>query len=204
MKRLFDIFISLILLVILSPLFLILFFLVLIRIGSPVLFIQKRPGLNGKIFKMYKFRTMKNIYDSNGLILSDDLRISKFGKFLRSTSMDELPELWNVLKGDMSLVGPRPLLIEYIPLYTLDQSRRHNVKPGITGWAQINGRNSLNWDEKFLLDIWYVDNRTFCLDIKILFITVLKVLYRENISSVGEVSSTKFLGTSERNSMDNR
>uniref|UniRef100_UPI0040482938 sugar transferase n=1 Tax=Polynucleobacter sp. TaxID=2029855 RepID=UPI0040482938 len=203
MKRFFDFLLSCFLLVVLFLPFSLVFILVLIKLGRPVFFIQKRPGLKGKVFKIYKFRTMKNSYDSNGSILSDDLRVSKFGQMLRSTSMDELPELFNVLKGDMSLVGPRPLLIEYMPLYTLDQARRHNVKPGITGWAQINGRNSLSWEQKFLLDIWYVDNWSFFLDIKILFITIFKVLRRENISSDGEVSATKFLGNSDHNFIDN-
>lgn len=203
MKLIFDFLFSFILLLILIiPLFIISFF-VFIHLGWPIFFTQNRAGLNGKIFKMYKFRTMKNIYDSEGIILPDNLRITQFGKILRSSSLDELPELFNVLKGEMSLVGPRPLLVEYLPLYTPIQARRHDVKPGITGWAQINGRNSINWDQKFLLDIWYVDNRSFLLDLKILFITFYKVLKRENISYFEEVSSTKFLGSSEQNSKDN-
>lgn len=203
MKLIFDFLFSFILLLILIiPLFIISFF-VFIYLGWPIFFTQNRAGLNGKIFKMYKFRTMKNIYDSEGIILPDNLRITQFGKILRSSSLDELPELFNVLKGEMSLVGPRPLLVEYLPLYTPIQARRHDVKPGITGWAQINGRNSINWDQKFLLDIWYVDNRSFLLDLKILFITFYKVLRRENISYFEEVSSTKFLGSSEQNSKDN-
>lgn len=203
MKKFFDFLISFILLLILSLPFVLICALVFFYLGRPIFFTQCRVGQNGRIFKMYKFRSMKNIYDSDGLILSDNLRITQFGRLLRSTSFDELPELFNVLRGDMSLVGPRPLLVEYLSLYTPTQARRHDVKPGITGWAQINGRNSLTWDQKFLLDIWYVDNRTFYLDLKILFITVFKVLSRENISYSDEVSSTKFLGSFEQKKDDN-
>lgn len=202
MKRFFDFFITLFILFLFAPVFLLLFILVFIKLGRPIFFIQERPGLNGKIFKMYKFRTMNISCDSDGYILADNLRLSKFGKLLRSTSLDELPELWNVLKGDMSLVGPRPLLIDYLPLYTLNQARRHNVRPGITGLAQINGRNSLSWDEKFAFDIWYVDNWSLYLDMKILLITFLIVLKRDGISSAGEVSATKFLGSREHNYTD--
>ena len=195
MKRLFDM-----TLVFLSSIFLVvpmLLIAVLIRflLGSPVLFQQTRPGLNGKPFKMIKFRTMTDACDSCGILLSDSERLTQFGYFLRSTSLDELPELWNVLRGDMSLVGPRPLLMEYLPLYTPHQARRHEVRPGITGWAQVNGRNALSWEEKFDLDVWYVDNQSFWLDIKILWMTVKKVFKREGINAVGEATMNKFTGS---------
>ena len=161
MKRLFDIFFSIFLLVILSPLLILIAILVWIFIGQPVLFSQARPGLNEKLFTLVKFRTMTNEKDSNGVLLEDSLRLKKFGKFLRSTSLDELPELWNILKGEMSFVGPRPLLVEYLPLYNDYQKRRHKVRPGITGWAQVNGRNSISWNERFKLDVWYVENQSF-------------------------------------------
>jgi len=163
--------------------------------GSPVLFRQIRPGLNGKPFEMIKFRTMKDAVDAQGNPLPDSERLTPFGQFLRSSSLDELPELWNVLKGDMSLVGPRPLLMEYLPLYTPEQYRRHEVRPGVTGWAQINGRNALSWEEKFQLDVWYVDNRSLWLDIKILFLTVKKVVIRDGISADGEATMPKFTGS---------
>jgi len=159
-----------------------------------VLFRQIRPGLNGKPFEMIKFRTMRDAVDASGKQLPDNERMTPFGCFLRSSSLDELPELWNVLKGDMSLVGPRPLLMEYLPLYTSEQSRRHEVRPGVTGWAQINGRNALSWEEKFKLDIWYVDNRSLWLDLKIIFLTVVKVVMRDGISADGEVTMPKFTG----------
>jgi len=165
--------------------------------NSPVIFAQKRPGYKNKPFVMYKFCTMTNQTDSKGKLLRDAERIHPFGKFLRSTSLDELPELWNVLIGDMSLVGPRPLLMEYIPLYNEQQIRRHNVKPGITGWAQVNGRNNLNWDEKFKLDVWYVENRTFLLDLKILWLTFFAVIKREGISHKGQETMEKFKGNEE-------
>lgn len=180
-KRIFDIILSIIGIIFFSPLFIIISILILIKLGKPIFFIQERPGINGKPFKMIKFRTMKNLYDSNGKLLPDEKRITKFGKFLRSTSLDEIPELINVLKGDMSLVGPRPLLMEYLPFYNEYQFRRHEVKPGITGWAQIKGRNLLTWEEKFKLDIWYVDNWNILLDFKIILITIFKVLKREGI-----------------------
>lgn len=194
MKRLFDIFLSCGGLLILSPLLLILAVLVKIKHSSPVLFHQKRPGLNGVLFEMLKLRTMTNDRDSNGELLPDSERLTKFGQFLRKTSLDELPELINVLKGEMSLVGPRPLLIEYLPLYSPKQQRRHEVRPGITGWAQINGRNSISWKEKFKLDVWYVDNQSFWLDIKIIWLTIWQVLKRDGISAAGEATMSKFKG----------
>jgi len=194
MKRLFDIVVSMISIVILIPLFGILYIFIWINLGTPVLFSQSRPGLYGKPFVMYKFRTMRDAVDENGLSLPDEVRLTNFGKFLRSTSLDELPELWNVLKGEMSLVGPRPLLMEYLPLYSDEQARRHEVLPGITGWAQVNGRNSLSWEEKFKLDVWYVDNHSFFLDIKILFLTFKKIFIREGISAEGVATMNKFTG----------
>lgn len=163
--------------------------------GSPVLYKQCRPGKNSNTFILYKFRTMLNLKDINGINLPDSKRMTKFGSFLRSTSLDELPSLFNVLIGDMSLVGPRPLLVEYLPLYNNEQSRRHDVKPGITGWAQVNGRNTLSWEDKFKLDVWYVDNQNFCLDLKILFLTIKKVFLKEGISSSGHVSMEPFTGS---------
>ena len=159
--------------------------MVKIKLGSPLFFKQARPGLNAEVFNMYKLRSMTNKCDKDGNLLNDEVRLTKFGKFLRSTSLDELPSLWNVLKGDMSLVGPRPLLVEYLPLYSERQSRRHEVKPGITGWAQVNGRNAISWDEKFELDVWYVDNKSIWLDIKILWMTVKKVISRDGVSPEG-------------------
>ena len=195
MKRLFDLILSFICLLPLLPVMVVIIFLVRVKIGSPIFFKQKRPGLNGEIFKIYKFRTMTNERDKNGALKPDSARLTKFGKFLRSTSLDELPGLWNVLKGDMSLVGPRPLLVEYLPLYSEKQSRRHEVKPGITGWAQVNGRNAISWDEKFELDVWYVDNQSFWLDIKILWLTVKKVISRDGISQNNHVTMDKFKGS---------
>lgn len=196
-KRIFDIILSTFLLLIFLPLLLIICILTLFSIGSPIFFTQNRPGLLGKSFEMIKFRTMLNLFDEKGVLVDDEYRLTKFGKFLRSTSIDEIPELWNVLKGEMSIVGPRPLLVEYLPLYSKTQSQRHNVKPGITGWAQINGRNSIDWSTKFGLDIWYVENQTIWLDIKILFITVKKVLKSEGISTKGKATMTKFKGEKE-------
>lgn len=181
------------LLVLALPL-LVLVLLVRWRLGSPVFFRQQRPGLHGKPFHMVKFRTMTDARDAEGKLLPDAERLTKLGQFMRSTSLDELPELWNVLKGDMSLVGPRPLLMEYLPLYSSEQARRHEVRPGITGWAQVNGRNALSWEEKFALDVWYVDHRSFWLDVKILFMTVKKVLVRDGISATGEATMSKFTG----------
>lgn len=197
MKRIFDLCISALLLAIFSPLLLLIVILIFVNLGSPVVFCQYRPGLKGNIFRMYKFRTMKELYNSDGVPLPDQERLTSFGKFLRSTSLDELPGLINVLKGEMSLVGPRPLLVEYLPLYTAEQARRHEVRPGITGWAQVNGRNALSWEEKFNLDVWYVNNQSFFLDLKILFRTFKKVFIREGISSDGHVTMEKFTGTKE-------
>ncbi len=195
MKRLIDIMVALLaLLVLLLPLIL-LACLVACKIGRPIYFSQIRPGLHGKPFCMIKFRTMSNELGSDGHLLPDDQRLSGFGRFLRASSLDELPELWNVIKGDMSLVGPRPLLMEYLPLYTKEQARRHDVRPGITGWAQVNGRNAISWEEKFKLDVWYVENQSFFLDVKILALTILKVIKRDGISAQGEVTMTKFTGS---------
>jgi lipopolysaccharide/colanic/teichoic acid biosynthesis glycosyltransferase len=165
------------------------------KLGSPVFFRQTRPGLHGRPFEMVKFRTMTDARGDDGNLLSDAERLTAFGRFLRASSLDELPELWNVLKGDMSLVGPRPLLMEYLPLYSPEQARRHEVRPGITGWAQVNGRNALSWDDKFKLDVWYVDHRSLWLDVKILWLTVKKVLVREGISAAGEATMSKFTGS---------
>jgi lipopolysaccharide/colanic/teichoic acid biosynthesis glycosyltransferase len=169
--------------------------LVRLRLGSPILFRQVRPGLHGRPFEMVKFRTMTDECDASGALLPDHLRLTSFGRWLRSTSLDELPELWNVLKGEMSLVGPRPLLMEYLALYSTEQARRHNVRPGVTGWAQINGRNALSWEDKFVLDVWYVDHQSLALDAKILWLTIRKVLKREGISAAGEVTMPKFTGS---------
>lgn len=194
MKRFVDITGSILGLVILSPVLLIVWAMVRRDMGSPVLFRQTRPGLNGQPFQMVKFRTMRDATDSSGNPLPDLERLTNFGRFLRSSSLDELPEFWNVLRGDMSLVGPRPLLMEYLSLYSPEQARRHEVRPGVTGWAQINGRNSVSWDEKFELDVWYVDNRNFRLDIKIIWLTIRKVFKRDGISAAGEATMPKFKG----------
>lgn len=193
-KRIFEFTIALLALLILLPIFLIISILVLLKMGTPVFFIQSRPGLNGKTFKMYKFRTMTNRCDKNGNLLEDKDRLSNFGSFLRSTSLDELPTIWNVLCGNMSLVGPRPLLIEYLPLYSKNQARRHEVRPGITGWAQVNGRNAISWNEKFELDTWYVENQSFVLDMKIILLTLKKVIKRDGISHNNHVTMEKFKG----------
>lgn len=193
-KRAFDIAASASALIVLSPVLAITAHKVKKNLGSPVLFRQVRPGLDGKPFEMIKFRTMKDAVDKNGNLLPDNERLTKFGKKLRATSLDELPELWNVLKGDMSIVGPRPLLMEYLPLYNAEQAKRHNVRPGITGYAQVNGRNSLSWEDKFKLDTWYVNNQSFLLDIKILLQTVKKVIVKDGISAEGEATMTKFTG----------
>lgn len=194
MKRLFDLVLTLFGLLVLLPLFVVLAILVRRTIGSPFLFRQQRPGLHGRPFYMYKFRTMTDERDADGNPLPDNRRLTGFGVFLRSTSLDELPELFNVIRGDMSLVGPRPLLMEYLPHYTREQARRHEVRPGITGWAQVNGRNAISWEEKFKLDVWYVDNRTFMLDLKILWLTIVKVVKREGISQEGQATMEKFSG----------
>ena len=193
-KRLFDIFASFFGLLLLAPVISIVAWQIRRKLGTPVLFRQVRPGLDGKPFEMIKFRTMRDAVDAAGNPLPDSERMTPFGSFLRSSSLDELPELWNVLKGEMSLVGPRPLLMEYLPLYSPEQYRRHEVRPGVTGWAQINGRNALSWDEKFKLDIWYVDNRSFWLDLKIIFLTIKKVVVRDGISADGEATMAKFTG----------
>lgn len=195
LKRLFDILLSLSVLLCLAPVMVITALLIAVKLGRPVIFKQKRPGIRGEVFEMYKFRSMTEEKDDNGELLSDDQRLPRFGKLLRSSSLDELPELLNILKGDMSLVGPRPLLVEYLPLYDNEQAKRHNVKPGITGWAQVNGRNAISWEEKFKLDVWYVENQSFLLDIKILFLTVLKVFKRDGISQGGQATAEKFRGT---------
>jgi sugar transferase EpsL len=196
-KRSLDIIIAGLGLLILSPLLIVISLVILIQIGRPVLFIQMRPGLNGKPFYMYKFRTMTDETDELGNLLPDEQRLTSLGRFLRSTSLDELPELFNVIKGDMSLVGPRPLLMQYLERYTPEQARRHEVKPGITGWAQINGRNAITWEEKFVLDVWYVDNWSLWLDMKILAMTLVKVFRREGISAEGEATMPEFMGNYE-------
>ena len=183
-KRLLDIFSSTIGLLVLVPVILIIAFLVHRKLGSPVLFCQVRPGKDGKPFEMIKFRTMRDAFDKDGFTLPDSERMTPFGNFLRNSSLDELPELWNVLKGDMSLVGPRPLLMEYLPLYSKEQARRHNVRPGITGWAQVNGRNAISWEEKFKYDVWYVENQSFWLDMKIIWLTIKNVIENKNISNI--------------------
>ena len=193
-KRAFDMIISFLGLIILSPLFLVLALLVRVNLGAPVFFRQERPGLHEKIFRLYKFRSMRDAVDKSGNELPDEQRLSKFGSLLRASSLDELPELFNVLKGDMSLVGPRPLLVKYIPLYSPEQHRRHDVLPGITGWAQIHGRNAISWEEKFRLDVWYVDHWSLWLDLKILFMTVKKVFIHEGISAENQATTEEFHG----------
>lgn len=195
MKRLFDFIVALCALLTLLPVIIVVAVLIRFKLGSPILFTQNRPGLNGKVFKMMKFRSMLDGKDNHGNLLPDNERMTSFGTFLRSTSLDELPGLFNVLKGDMSLVGPRPLLVQYLPLYSTEQARRHNVRPGITGWAQVNGRNAISWDQKFKLDVWYVDNQSFLLDLKILLLTVKKVFVREGISADGHVTIEPFKGS---------
>ena len=193
-KRLFDLFTGLIALLILSPVFLVIILLILVIDGFPVFFVQDRPGLLGEIFQNYKFRTMRNLKNKKGELVSEEKRLFPLGRFLRRTSLDELPELINVLRGEMSLVGPRPLLVEYLPRYSKEQARRHEVLPGITGWAQINGRNTLSWEERFQLDVWYVDHRSFWVDLKIIFKTIWKVLRGEGISPVNGEIMEKFMG----------
>lgn len=195
MKRLFDLFLGLFILLAMLPFLYVLAFLIYIKLGPPIIFCQQRPGLHGRPFHLYKFRTMTNERDVQGSLLPDAQRMTGLGRFLRSSSLDELPELWNVLKGEMSFVGPRPLLMEYLPLYSEEQARRHEMRPGITGWAQVNGRNAISWEEKFKLDVWYVDNWSFWLDLKILFLTFVKVFKREGISQSGHVTAGKFTGT---------
>lgn len=198
LKRLFDVFVSALGLLLLFPILVIVAILVRTRLGSPVLFRQVRPGLNGQPFGMLKFRTMTDDRDASGQLATDEVRLKPFGKRLRSTSLDELPELWNILKGDMSLVGPRPLLMQYLPLYSKEQMRRHEVRPGLTGWAQVNGRNSLTWDERFKLDVWYVDNQSFLLDLKIFWKTFEIVFRRDGISQPGEATMHAFAGNDVR------
>ena len=197
MKRLFDLLASAMGLLILAVPLALLAWLVRRKLGSPVLFTQVRPGLHGKPFRMVKFRTMTDARDASGALLPDAQRLTPFGRFLRASSLDELPELWNVLRGEMSLVGPRPLLMEYLPLYSPEQARRHEVRPGITGWAQVNGRNAISWADKFALDVWYVDHRSLWLDVRILWLTVRKVLVRDGISAAGEATMPKFTGISD-------
>ncbi|ACK41874.1 MULTISPECIES: sugar transferase [Dictyoglomus] len=201
LKRIIDIIGSLIGLVVASPIIVVISIIIYITMGRPIFFKQVRPGLKGKPFVIYKFRTMLDLRDENGNLLPDEKRLTTIGKFLRSTTLDELPEFWNVLKGDMSLVGPRPLLMEYLDRYTPEQARRHNVKPGMTGWAQINGRNAITWEEKFKLDVWYVDNWNILLDLKIIFLTILKVLKREGISAEGHATMPEFMGEEVINSL---
>jgi lipopolysaccharide/colanic/teichoic acid biosynthesis glycosyltransferase len=195
MKRFFDLLVASLALILLAVPLLALVWVVRRKLGSPVLFSQVRPGLHGKPFTMVKFRTMTDERGSDGVLLPDAQRLTDFGRFLRASSLDELPELWNVLRGDMSLVGPRPLLMEYLPLYTPEQARRHEVRPGITGWAQVNGRNAISWADKFALDVWYVDHRSLWLDVRILWRTVRKVLVRDGISAAGEATMSKFTGS---------
>ena len=197
LKRITDILIAGSALLLLSPIILIVAVLIYLKLGSPIFFRQSRPGLHGKTFQMIKFRSMLDAYDADGKPLPNDQRLSPFGKKLRATSIDELPELWNVLKGDMSLVGPRPLLVDYLPLYNDRQKRRHNMKPGVTGWAQINGRNAISWEEKFEYDVWYVDNQSFWLDIKIMFFTIYKVFKHEGITHASDVAMPRFTGGSK-------
>lgn len=198
LKRIFDITGAAAALLLLSPVVITVALLVRTRLGAPILFSQIRPGVNGKPFRMYKFRTMTDARDAAGNLLPDGERLTPFGRWLRASSLDELPELINVLKGEMSLVGPRPLLMDYLPLYSPEQARRHDVKPGITGWAQINGRNAISWNEKFVLDTWYVDHQSLWLDIKILALTVRRVLRREGISAAGEATMPRFEGNAHR------
>jgi lipopolysaccharide/colanic/teichoic acid biosynthesis glycosyltransferase len=193
-KRALDILGAAVGLILFSPVLIVIALIIRREMGSPVLFRQTRPGLHGKPFQMIKFRTMRDVIDADGSPLADSERLTKLGRFLRSSSLDELPELWNVLKGEMSLVGPRPLLMEYLPLYSPEQARRHEVRPGVTGWAQVNGRNAISWDEKFALDVWYVDNRSLWLDMKIIWLTIRKVIKRDGISAAGEATMSKFTG----------
>lgn len=199
-KRLFDILVSGLVLLVLSPLIILISLCVLIYHGKPILFHQIRPGYGGKPFKIYKFRTMTDKRDNTGVLLPDAERLTRLGKFLRATSLDELPEFFNVLRGEMSLVGPRPLLMQYLDRYTPEQARRHAVLPGITGWAQVNGRNALTWEDKFRLDVWYVDHWSFSLDVRILFLTLWKALMREGINQPGQATAEEFMGTKSNQS----
>jgi lipopolysaccharide/colanic/teichoic acid biosynthesis glycosyltransferase len=197
LKRAFDVVLAVVALAVLSPVLLVLAVLIRLKLGKPVFYVQTRPGLYGEPFKLVKFRSMLEAYDENGDPLPNEQRMTPFGQFLRSYSLDELPELWNILKGELSVVGPRPLRMEYLPLYTKEQSRRHDVPPGLTGWSQINGRNAISWEEKFELDVWYVENASFWLDLKIIAKTFLKVLRREGISHAGDVAMPRFRGSSD-------
>lgn len=199
LKRAFDLTMAAVAILVLAPLLAVVALLVFLKLGGPVLYKQVRPGLHGKPFELFKFRSMIDAYDDEGEPLPNDQRITPFGQMLRSLSLDELPELWNIFKGDMSFVGPRPLLMDYLPLYNERQSRRHEVRPGLTGWSQINGRNSLSWEEKFEFDIWYVENASFGLDIKIILMTFLTVLRREGISHEGDVAMPRFRGSGNEN-----
>ena len=198
MKRAFDLVVSAVSLILLSPCILIVAILVRLKLGAPILFTQSRPGKNDRVFEIFKFRSMTSETDQHGNLLPDETRLTKFGRFMRATSLDELPGLVNVLKGDMSLVGPRPLLVEYLPRYNARQKRRHEVKPGITGWAQVNGRNAVSWEERFELDVWYVENQSFLLDLKILVMTVGKVVRRSGVSAAGHATMPKFQGSESR------
>lgn len=197
MKRALDIVLSGVAMLVLSPVLLVTALLVRTKLGSPVLFHQDRPGRDGKIFRLYKFRSMTDERNAQGELLPDEIRLTKFGKLLRSTSLDELPELWNIFRGDMSIVGPRPLLVKYLPLYNEEQRHRHDVRPGLTGWAQVNGRNSITWEDKFRYDVWYVRNISLLLDVKIVFLTVKKVFCREGISSEDSATMEDFIGEQE-------
>lgn len=194
-KRAFDLVLAASLLLVLAPLLLVLAAIIALRLGRPVLFSQPRPGRHGQVFTLYKFRTMTEARDASGALLPDAVRLTPLGRWLRATSLDELPELWNILRGEMSFVGPRPLLVRYLPRYSPEQARRHEVRPGLTGWAQINGRNALTWEAKFALDVWYVDHASFWLDLQILWQTAFKVFRREGISAVGEATMTEFMGS---------
>lgn len=194
MKRLFDLAVAGVGLTLLAPIILVTALLIRVKLGSPVVFKQERPGLHGKTFTVYKFRTMTDECDDNGELLPDQQRLTRFGKLLRKFSLDEFPQLLNVVKGDMSLIGPRPLLVEYLPLYSKEQNKRHNVRPGITGWAQVNGRNAITWEERFRLDVWYVENQSFCLDMKIMLMTLKKVIISEGVSHQDHVTMPDFTG----------
>lgn len=198
-KRCLDLILSAVVLAVLSPVYLVLAVLVRVKLGSPVLFSQERPGRHGKIFRMYKFRSMTDKHDAEGNLLPDEYRMTRFGTVLRATSLDELPELWNIFKGDMSIVGPRPLLVRYLPRYNARQRRRHDVRPGLTGWAQVNGRNAISWEQKFEYDVEYVEKESFLFDVKIILMTVGKVLHRSGISQEGNVTMEEFMGTKEAN-----
>jgi lipopolysaccharide/colanic/teichoic acid biosynthesis glycosyltransferase len=202
MKRIFDLLVASVMVFVFAVPLLVLALLVRCKLGSPVLFTQLRPGLHGQPFWMVKFRTMSDVRDATDTLLPDAKRLTPFGRCLRASSLDELPGLWNVLVGEMSLVGPRPLLMEYLPLYSPTQARRHEVRPGITGWAQVNGRNAISWEDKFALDVWYVDHRSFWLDLKILCLTVSKVLKRDDISAAGEVTMTRFMGNDPKKDLE--